>query len=95
MNYVGHGSTREVFQQGKGLQPHVAESMNGADHKIKMLGGLIADTVSEQLTEPAVRHSQLDPTVGHNLLIPASIHAVGALLVVDTAAQISMISQSF
>ena len=37
---------------------HVAESMNGADHEIKMLGGLIAATVSEQLTEPAVRHSQ-------------------------------------
>ena len=69
--------------------------MNGADHEIKMLGGIIADTVSEQLTEPAIRHSQLDPTVGHTLLIPASIHAVDALLVVDTAVQISMISQSF
>ena len=95
MNPVGHGSTPEVFQQGKGQQKHVAESMNGTDHEIKMSGYLIADTVSEQLTEPTVRHSQLDPTVGHTLLIPASIHAVDALVVVDTAAQISMISQSF
>ena len=60
-----------------------------------ILGGLIAETVSGQPTDPEVRHSQLGPTVGHTLLLPASIHAVDILLVVDAAAQMSMISQSF
>ena len=69
--------------------------MNGADHDTNKLGGLIADTRSSQLTDTAVRHSQLGPTVGHTLLIPASICAADTLLVVDTAAQMSIISQSF
>ena len=69
--------------------------MNGAKCETNKLGGLIADTGSKQLTEPAVRHSQLGPTIGHTLLISASIYDVDTLLVVDTAAQMSVISQSF
>ena len=59
------------------------------------VGGLIADTWSRQLTEPALRHSQLGPTVGHTLIIPASVHAKDTLMVVDTAAKMSVISQLF
>ena len=46
----------------------------------------------EQVT---VRSTQLGPTVGHTLLIPATIHGKDTLMVVDTAAQMSMVSQSF
>ena len=42
-----------------------------------------------------VRSTQLGPTVGHTLLIPATIHGKDTLMVVDTAAQMSMVSQSF
>ena len=46
----------------------------------------------EQIT---VRSTQLDPTVGHTLLIPATIYGRGMLMVIDTAAQMSMVSLSF
>ena len=46
----------------------------------------------EQVT---VRSTQLGPTVGHTLLIPATIHGKDTLMVVDTAAQMSLVSQSF
>ena len=46
----------------------------------------------EQIT---VRSTQLDPTVGYTLLIPATIYGRDMLMVIDTAAQMSMVSQSF
>jgi len=58
--------------------------MNGAGHETNKLGSIIADTWSRQLTEPAVRHLQLGPIVGHTLLIPAYSHDVNTVLVVDT-----------
>ena len=48
-----------------------------------------------QLTEPVARRTRLSATVGHTLLIPATIYSKNTLMVVDTAAQMSMISQLF
>ena len=42
-----------------------------------------------------IRSTQIGPTVGHTLLIPATIYGRDTLMVVDTAAQMSMVSQSF
>ena len=48
-----------------------------------------------ELIEPVVRHANVSPAVGHTMLIPGNICGKDTLMVVDTAAQISMISQPF
>ncbi len=48
-----------------------------------------------ELLEPVVRHANVSPAVGHTMLIPGTICGKDTLMVVDTAAQISMISQPF
>ena len=48
-----------------------------------------------ELLEPVFRHANVSPAIGHTMLIPGTICDKDTLMVVDTAAHISMISQPF
>ena len=109
MNPVGHGSTPSLLHfRSSGQPPHgtkvnldspssVDDSITGRKVKFDFPSSNDNSTTEADVkhASPLVRSTHLSQATGHTLLIPATISGKDTLMVVDTAAQISMVSQSF